>query len=379
MYLDSTGHNDEQSILNELTLAGRFNNAEVIGRNDGKKGGHHDVKLFDFASLTAATNGFSTQNKLGEGGFGPVFKGVLPEGQEIAVKRLSKNSEQGLEEFKNELILIAKLQHMNLVRLLGCCLKKDERILIYEYMPNKSLDKFIFDPARRESLDWTTCYKIIEGIAQGLSYLHTYSRLPIIHRDLKPGNILLDIDMNPRISDFGMARIFDRDVSEIHTRKSAGTYGYMSPEYWLKGNFSEKSDVYSFGVILIEIVSGKKNSNLFNSEEYHMNLVGYAWKLWKERRTRDMIDSTLKDHESSRPQILRCIHVGLLCVQDKPMNRPTMSNVIQMIANEAMPLPDPKKPVAYFTGQNLNELNSSGRKEECYSVNGVTISEMEPR
>lgn len=374
------GHHDEESILNELTtLADRFNNAEAIGRNDGKKGGHHDVNLFDFDSITAATNGFSTKNKLGQGGFGPVFKGVLPEGQEIAVKKLSKSSKQGLEEFKNELILIAKLQHMNLVRLLGCCLKKDEKMLIYEYMPNKSLDKFIFDPTRRESLDWTGCYKIIEGFAQGLSYLHTYSRLPIIHRDLKPGNILLDLDMNPKISDFGMARIFDRNMSETHTHRSAGTYGYMSPEYGLKGNFSEKSDVYSFGVIVLEIVSGKKNNDLFSSEEYYMNLVGYAWELWKEGRTTELIHSTLKDHESSRPQILRCVHVGLLCAQDKPMNRPTISNVIQMIANEAMPLPDPKKPAAYLTGQNLKELNSSGTKEECYSMNGVTISEMEPR
>ncbi|XP_041003545.1 G-type lectin S-receptor-like serine/threonine-protein kinase CES101 [Juglans microcarpa x Juglans regia] len=188
--------------------------------NDGKKG--HDVKVFSFPSIVAATDNFSTENKLGQGGFGPVYKGKLPEGQEIAVKRLSRSSEQGLVEFKNELILIAKLQHMNLVRLLGCCVKGVEKMLIYEYMPNKSLDFFLFDPKKRELLDWKRRCNIIEGIAQGLLYLHKYSRLRIIHRDLKASNILLDNDMNPKISDFGMARVFGRNAADAITETVAG-------------------------------------------------------------------------------------------------------------------------------------------------------------
>ncbi|KAF3435957.1 hypothetical protein FNV43_RR23049 [Rhamnella rubrinervis] len=326
---------EEELMLNQLTISDGVKNVEEIG-NDGNKG--QDLKLFSFASIMAATDNFSNQNKLGQGGFGPVFKGKLPEGQEIAVKRLSRSSGQGLVEFKNELIMIAKLQHMNLVRLLGCCVKGEEKMLIYEYMPNKSLDFFLFDPTKKELLDWKKRHNIIEGIAQGLLYLHKYSRLRIIHRDLKASNILLDKDMNPKISDFGMARIFGRNESEANTLRVVGTYGYMSPEYALEGNFSEKSDVYSFGVLLLEIVSGRKINSLYNPEK-PMNLVAYAWELWKADKTMELIDSSLVDNSSNNgPQILRCIHVGLLCVQDNAVDRPTMSDVISMLANQTLPL-----------------------------------------
>ncbi|KAH9796653.1 G-type lectin S-receptor-like serine/threonine-protein kinase B120 [Citrus sinensis] len=178
-----------------------------------------DLPMFNFNTIAVATNYFSEGNKLGRGGFGPVHKGKLPEGQDIAVKRLSRKSGQGLEEFKNEIILIAKLQHRNLVRLLGCCIQGEEKMLIYEYMPNKSLDLFIFDPAKQALLDWTKRFAIIEGIARGLLYLHRDSRLRIIHRDLKASNILLDEDMNPKISDFGMARIFGFNQNEANTNR----------------------------------------------------------------------------------------------------------------------------------------------------------------
>ncbi|GLT64148.1 hypothetical protein SLA2020_366580 [Shorea laevis] len=214
----------------------------------------------NYESVSTATNNFSTANKLGEGGFGPVYKGKLLRGQEIAVKMLSKRSGQGIEEFRNETILIAKLQHKNLVRLLGCCIERDEKILIYEYMPNKSLDFYLFDPTKKKMLGWETCAHIIEGIAQGLLYLHQYSRLRIIHRDLKPSNILLDSEMNPKISDFGMARIVGCNETQANTNRIVGTYGYMSPEYAIQGLYSIKSDVFSFGVLLLEIISGKKNT-----------------------------------------------------------------------------------------------------------------------
>ncbi|KAM5552077.1 hypothetical protein ABKV19_026773 [Rosa sericea] len=236
-----------------------------------------ELPLFSLRSILVATNNFSEANKLGEGGFGPVYKGILPENQEVAIKRLSKKSGQGQQEFMNELKLIAKLQHTNLVRLLGCCIEAEEMILMYEYMPNRSLDKFLFDPSEKTKLDWGRRFRIIEGIAQGLLYIHKYSRLRIIHRDLKASNILLDRTMNPKISDFGMAKIFDINQTEANTNRVVGTYGYMSPEYASYGHFSEKSDVFSFGVLLLEIISGKKNA-IFYHFEHSLTLAGWVSK-----------------------------------------------------------------------------------------------------
>jgi len=179
--------------------------------------------LFDLSQLQRATENFSEGNRLGRGGFGPVYKGQLSDGQEIAVKRLASHSGQGFTEFRNEVELIAKLQHTNLVRLLGCCIEGEEKNLVYEYMPNKSLDFFIFDENQSSSLNWSKRRVIIEGIAQGLLYLHKHSRLRVIHRDLKASNILLDQDMNPKISDFGLARIFGSNDTEGNTKRVVGT------------------------------------------------------------------------------------------------------------------------------------------------------------
>ncbi|XP_044495831.1 G-type lectin S-receptor-like serine/threonine-protein kinase B120 [Mangifera indica] len=300
-----------------------------------------DLPMFNFSSIAIATNNFSEENKLGQGGFGPVYKGKLPGEQEIAVKRLSSKSVQGLEEFKNEVILIAKLQHRNLVRLLGCCIQGEEMLLVYEYMPNKSLDFFLFDPAKQALLDWKKRFAIIEGIARGLLYLHRDSRLRIIHRDLKASNILLDEEMNPKISDFGMARIFGGNQHEANTIRVVGTYGYMAPEYAMEGLFSVKSDVYSFGVLLLEIVSGKRN-NSFRSSEFS-NLIGYAWTLWNEGRAIELVDPSIQD-SCSQSQVLRCIHVGMLCVQDSTMHRPDMANVLLMLESQTPTLQKPREP-----------------------------------
>nr|XP_017216803.1 PREDICTED: G-type lectin S-receptor-like serine/threonine-protein kinase At4g27290 [Daucus carota subsp. sativus] len=282
-----------------------------------------ELPSVDFKTLVKATNNFSQDNKLGQGGFGPVYKGTLNDGYEIAVKRLSKNSRQGLDEFINEVSCIAKLQHRNLVSLLGCCTEKGERILIYEYMANKSLDSFIFDDQIRNSMDWLERYKIIIGIARGLLYLHQDSRLRIIHRDLKASNILLDHDMNPKISDFGMARCFKGSQIEANTSRIVGTYGYMSPEYAIDGQFSIKSDVYSFGVLLIEIVSGKKN-RLFYHPDHSLNLLGHVWKSYNEDRLVGLIDEVILE-SSNQIEVFRVIQIGLLCVQEDPTDRPLMS------------------------------------------------------
>ncbi|XP_077243360.1 G-type lectin S-receptor-like serine/threonine-protein kinase B120 isoform X2 [Tasmannia lanceolata] len=309
------------------------------------------LPLFDFGRLVTSTNNFSDANMLGQGGFGPVYKGKLTEGQEIAVKRLSKSSGQGLEEFKNEVVLISKLQHRNLVRLLGYCIEGEEKMLVYEYMPNKSLDAFLFDPTKQALLEWPKRFHIVEGIARGLLYLHRDSRLRIIHRDLKASNILLDGELNPKISDFGLARIFGGNQIQADTKRVVGTYGYMSPEYAMEGRFSEKSDVFSFGVLLLEIVSGKKNTSFYH-HELTLNLLSYAWKLWNEEKLLELIDPALGD-SFSQAEALRCIHVGLLCVQEFAADRPTMSSVVFMLSCETASLPTPKQPA--FTERRSSE------------------------
>ncbi|KAF5453151.1 hypothetical protein F2P56_028078 [Juglans regia] len=329
------------------------------------------LQFFSFESISTATSNFATTCKLGEGGFGPVYKGILPDGQEVAIKRLSRNSGQGEVEFKNEIVLIAKLQHSNLVKLVGCCIQREEKMLIYEYMHNKSLDLFIFDPVEKDLLDWTKRFNIIQGIAQGLLYLHKFSRLRIVHRDLKASNILLDAEMNPKISDFGMARIFGQDESEAKTKRVVGTYGYMPPEYALRGKFSVKSDVFSFGVILLEILSGKKN-NSFSHHGKASSLIGYAWEMWTEGKCLEIAYPALGNSYDPN-EVLRCIHVGLLCVQDSPNDRPSMSDVASMIANGTVSIPAPKQP-AFFMDCSLPES-----RLENLASNDVSISEVEAR
>ncbi|KAI3769203.1 hypothetical protein L6452_00303 [Arctium lappa] len=252
----------------------------------------HDLPLFSLSTLLDATNNFSNGNKIGEGGFGPVYKGFLEDGREIAVKRLSESSTQGVEEFKNEVLFISKLQHRNLVKILGCCIEGQEKTLVYEYMPNKGLDLFLFQEAKRKTLNWTQRFHIINGIARGLLYLHQDSRLRIIHRDLKASNILLDDEMNPKISDFGMARSFGGNDTETNTKRVVGTYGYMSPEYAGSGIFSVKSDVFSFGVLVLEIVSGKKNKGFFHPTQSH-NLLEHAWRLYNEGNILELVEASL--------------------------------------------------------------------------------------
>ncbi|VFQ61036.1 unnamed protein product [Cuscuta campestris] len=243
--------------------------------NNESNNDEFELPLFDFSTLIKATDSFSAKSKIGEGGYGPVHKGMLDNGHEIAVKRLSKTSTQGHGEFKNEVLCIAKLQHRNLVRMLGCCIEGDDKLLVYEFMPNGSLDTFIFDEAQSRHLDWPKRFQIINGVARGLTYLHHDSRLRIIHRDLKASNILLDSNMEPKISDFGIARSFGGNEIEAKTNIIVGTYGYISPEYAARGLYSVKSDVFSFGVLVLEIVTGKRNTK-FCHPDSDVNLVGHV-------------------------------------------------------------------------------------------------------
>ncbi|XP_027910185.1 G-type lectin S-receptor-like serine/threonine-protein kinase At4g27290 [Vigna unguiculata] len=355
----------------------QFQVAETNYWKDKNKKDDIDLPIFDFLYISNATNNFSESNKLGQGGFGPVYKGILPDGQEIAVKRLSKTSGQGLDEFKNEVLLIAKLQHRNLVKLLGCSIHQDERLLIYEFMPNRSLDYFIFDSTRSTSIDWAKRFEIIDGIARGLLYLHQDSRLNIIHRDLKTSNVLLDSNMKPKISDFGIARTFNQDQDEANTNKVMGTYGYMPPEYAVHGSFSVKSDVFSFGVIVLEIITGRKNRG-FRDPHNELNLLGHAWRLWIEKRPMELMGESM-DTGDDPSEILRYIHIGLLCVQYRPEDRSNMSSVVLVLNSEKL-LPEPSQPGFYPGRNNLTTMtDSSSRNLDAYSLNEMSETLLEAR
>ncbi|GLT83112.1 hypothetical protein SLE2022_014210 [Rubroshorea leprosula] len=364
-------------------LRTRYKWRKVKGENDTDQDPHPsireadiDLPSFDLVTIATATDDFALKNKIGEGGFGHVYKGMLPTGQEIAVKRLAKDSGQGLLEFKNEVIFIAKLQHRNLVRLLGCCIHGDEKMLVYEYMPNRSLDLYLFNQTHGVPLDWQKRSDIIVGIARGLLYLHRDSRLRIIHRDLKASNILLDSEMNPKISDFGLARMFGGDQTEASTKRVVGTYGYMSPEYTMDGLFSVKSDIFSFGVLVLEIVSGKRNRGFYDPH-HDLNLLGHGWNLWNEEKALQLVDAPMQK-SIVKSEVLRCIQIGLLCVQERPEDRPSISLVLLMLDSEQLPLPQPKQP-GFYTSRFLNENTSSSISEKMHTGNELTISMLQGR
>ncbi|KAL5716587.1 hypothetical protein ACHQM5_018255 [Ranunculus cassubicifolius] len=281
---------------------------------------------FTLRQIRAATNNFHASNKIGEGGFGPVYKGNLLDGTVIAVKKLSSKSNQGNREFVNEIGMISALQHPNLVRLYGCSIEGDQLLLVYEYMENNSLASVLFD--QEECLDWRTRHRICVDIARALAYLHEGSRLKIIHRDIKATNILLDKDLNAKVSDFGLAKLNEEDASHISTR-IAGTRGYMAPEYAMRGHLTEKADVYSFGVVLLEIVSGRGHTNLTAKEEC-VHLLDWARALQKNGDIMELIDPKLGSNDI-KEEVVILIELALQCTYASPNLRPTMSYVVSKL------------------------------------------------
>ncbi|XP_045801008.1 probable leucine-rich repeat receptor-like serine/threonine-protein kinase At3g14840 [Trifolium pratense] len=285
--------------------------------------------LFTLRQIKEATNNFDISNKIGEGGFGPVYKGCLPNGTLIAVKQLSSKSKQGNREFLNEIGMISALQHPYLVKLYGCCVEGYQLLLIYEYLENNSLARALFGPEEHQiRLDWSTRKKICVGIARGLAFLHEESRLKVVHRDIKATNVLLDTDLDPKISDFGLAKLDEEDNTHISTR-IAGTYGYMAPEYAMHGYLTDKADVYSFGIVALEIVSGKSNT-LYQSKEEAFYLLDWAHMLKERGDLMELVDSRLGS-DFNKKEVLVVINAALLCTNVTSNLRPSMSSVVSML------------------------------------------------
>ncbi|KAG6585172.1 Cysteine-rich receptor-like protein kinase 2, partial [Cucurbita argyrosperma subsp. sororia] len=295
--------------------------------------------------------------------------GVLSDGREIAVKRLFFNNKHRAADFYNEVNIISSVEHKNLVRLLGCSCSGPESLLVYEFLPNKSLDRFIFDRDRGRSLNWEKRFDIIVGTVEGLAYLHENSKTKIIHRDIKASNILLDSKFRAKIADFGLARSFEEDVSHISTA-IAGTLGYMAPEYLAHGQLTEKADVYSFGVVLLETITGIQNSRSKTSD-YLESIVLITWKHFESGTVEGIYDPNLMVDEkegggSIKEEILRVVHIGLLCTQETASLRPTMSKVLQMLMKKEDKLPAPTNPP--FMDERTMELNDTSDAPSQYNV-----------
>ncbi|XP_076892502.1 cysteine-rich receptor-like protein kinase 2 [Bidens hawaiensis] len=313
---------------------------------------------FKYSTVEKATEHWNDSNKIGEGGFGTVYKGILADGREIAVKRLFISYKFKTTDFYNEIKLICNFEHPNLVRLLGCSCSGSESILIYEYMPNMSLNYFIFDDIKGREIGWEKRVEIIIGIAEGLVYLHENTKRRIIHRDIKASNILLDYRFRPKIADFGLARSFQEDKSHISTA-IAGTLGYMAPEYLAHGQLTEKADVYSFGILILEMVT-RIESNRSKTLEYTRSLLSTAWKHFNQGTVEEIFDPNLKMHIypniNFHKEAIKVVHVALLCTQEAPSLRPSMSAALKMLAVNDEPLPAPSNPP--FIDEETMELNS---------------------
>ncbi|XP_073023646.1 cysteine-rich receptor-like protein kinase 46 isoform X1 [Primulina eburnea] len=295
---------------------------------------------FKYSTLEKATENFTDSHKIGQGGFGEVFQGTLQDGREIAIKHLFLTENTRNQEISNEIDIIGQAHHPNLVRFLGYCFTYTDGYLVYEYLPNKSLDLILFDQERKKELTWKKRLGIITGTAEGLQYMHQDCQVQIIHRDIKASNILLDMKLRPKIADFGLARLNSTDQME-GIPAIAGTFGYMAPEYLVEGRLTEKVDVYSYGVLVLEIISGERN-NKYQHDDSLDTLVTMAWKHYQIDKVASIIDSMLGIEAFNEVQ--RIVEIALLCTQESPDLRPTMGRVVEFLAKKELILPAPTRP-----------------------------------
>lgn len=352
----------------------------------GSSPAHHEidenllasVRHFSYNELRSATDNFHASNKLGRGGFGTVYKGTLKRGMQVAVKTLAAQSKQGVREFLTEIRIISNVKHPNLVELIGCCVEGTNRILVYEYLENNSLDHALLSSrSTNVILDWGKRSAICLGIARGLQYLHEEIEPHIVHRDIKASNILLDKDFNPKIGDFGLARLFPDNITHIST-KIAGTTGYLAPEYALGGQLTLKADVYSFGVLILEIISGRSSSKE-NWGGTQLLLVEYAWQLHEEGRPLELVDNEMG--EFPKEEVLRFMKVAFFCTQATSNRRPLMSQVVNMLSRNIRLNEKELTAPGFF--QDSRHSGSSSKKtgltsNEMSSV-PVTITQVTPR
>ncbi|CAL5405166.1 cold-responsive protein kinase 1 [Camellia sinensis] len=314
-------------------LCGRRDKSEKLSTQfDAELQGVNNVNLYTYKELRTATDDFSHANKIGEGGFGSVYKGRLKNGNIAAIKVLSPESRQGVKEFLTEIKVISDIEHENLVKLYGCCVEGDHRILVYNYLENNSLAQTLIGGSYSSiQFSWRTRTRICVGIARGLAFLHESVRPHIVHRDIKASNILLDKDLTPKISDFGLAKLIPANMTHVSTRV-AGTIGYLAPEYAIRGQLTRKADIYSFGVLLVEIVTGRCNTNtrLPVEEQY---LLERTWDLFERRELVGLVDTALNG-DFDAEEACRFLKIGLLCTQDTPKLRPSMSTVVKMLIGE---------------------------------------------
>ncbi|KAK4711212.1 hypothetical protein R3W88_005725 [Solanum pinnatisectum] len=358
-------------------------------RKKGNDLGYHDTrdtggdsiastKNFSFNELRLATSNFHQINKIGRGGFGTVYKGTLKQGKEIAVKTLAAESRQGLREFLTEIETISNVKHPNLVEIIGCCADGNHRILVYEYLENRSLDRALFGSRTSIKLEWDKRTTICLGTARGLAYLHEELVPHIVHRDIKASNILLDKDYTPKIGDFGLAKLFPDNITHIST-KIAGTAGYLAPEYVLGGQLTMKADVYSFGVLILEAVSGKSSSSRIWQGDKR-SLLEWSWRLYQEEKLLELVDEELDDFPEK--EVIRYIKTALFCTQANANRRPMMSQVIEMLSRDIQLNEKELTPPGLLEDSEesmQSKLKTSGCNTSQQSSVHITITQVTPR
>ncbi|GKV38238.1 hypothetical protein SLEP1_g46174 [Rubroshorea leprosula] len=312
------------------------------------------ARTFTFEELMIATDNFNPACMIGEGGFGRVYRGHIESiDQVVAVKKLDKNGLQGSREFFSEVLTLSLVQHPNLVQLIGYCAEGDEKILVYEYMANGSLENHLLDlPPGKEPLDWNIRMKIAEGAAKGLEYLHDFADPPVIYRDFKASNILLDDDFNPKLSDFGLAKLGPTGGKDHVSTRVMGTYGYCAPEYAMTGKLTTKSDVYSFGVVFLEIISGRRAID-FKMPTEEQNLIDWAEPLFKDKKKFKMMADPLLEEKYPLKGLYQALAVAAMCLQEEADSRPLIGDVVTALEFLAMPK-DHEKTAA-------ESVNRSGR------------------